>query len=104
MVGLLHVFVRLFGGTASFLELYRPIGAAATVHWVQVIPFVGAFLGYLAMFYSLVVTVRVTETAGGLPRPRALLVVTLLSGLCFFLFLVFLAVLSSFMLFRAVFS
>jgi hypothetical protein len=49
LVGLLHVFVRLFGGTASFLELYRPIGAAATVHWVQVIPFIGGFLGPFAL-------------------------------------------------------
>ena len=104
MVGLLHVFVRLFGGTASFLELYRPIGTAATVHWVQVVPFIGAFLGYLAMLYSLVVTVRVTETAGGLPRSKAFLVVTLLFGLCLFLCLVFLAVLSSLMLFRTVFT
>ena len=63
-----------------------------------------AFLGYLAMLYSLVVTVRVTETAGGLPRPKALLVVTLLFGLCLFLCLVFLAVLSSLMFFRTVFS
>jgi hypothetical protein len=57
IVGLLHVLARLFGGTASFLELYRPLGAAAPVHWVLVVPFIGSFLGFLAMLYSLVVTV-----------------------------------------------
>jgi hypothetical protein len=103
-VGLLHVLARLFGGTASFLELYRPIGAAASVHWVQVVPFVGSFLGFLAMLYSLVVTVRVVETAGGLPRSKALVVVTLLFGLCLFLCLVFLAIMGSLLLFRAVFG
>lgn len=57
IVGLLHVLARLFGGTASFLELYRPLGTAAPVHWVLVVPFIGSFLGFLAMLYSLVVTV-----------------------------------------------
>jgi hypothetical protein len=104
IVGLLHVLARLFGGTASFLELYRPLGTAAPVHWVLVVPFIGSFLGFLAMLYSLVVTVRVVETAGGLPRSRALAVVSLLFGLCLFLCLVFLAVVGSLLLFRAVFS
>jgi hypothetical protein len=104
IVGLLHVLARLFGGTASFLELYRPLGTAAPVHWVLVVPFIGSFLGFLAMLYSLVVTVRVVETTGGLPRSRALVVVSLLFGLCVFLCLVFLAVLGSLLLFRAVFG
>jgi hypothetical protein len=104
IVGLLHVLARLFGGTASYLELYRPLGAAAPIHWVLVVPFAGPFLGFLAMIYSLVVTVRVVETAGELPRPRALLVVTLLLGLCLFVGLVFLAVVGALVLFRTVFG
>lgn len=104
IVGLLHVLARLFGGTASFLELYRPIGTAAPVHWVMVVPFLGPFLGFLAMLYSLVVTVKVVETAGELPRTKALLVVTLLFGLCLFLSLVFLAIMGSLLLLRAVFG
>jgi hypothetical protein len=104
IVGLLHVLARIFGGSATFLELYRPLGTAAPLHWVLVVPFIGPFLGFLAMLYSLVVTVKVVETAGDLPRPKALAVVTLLFGLCLFLSLVFLAILGSMLLLRAVFG
>ncbi len=101
IVGLLHVLARMFGGTASFLELYRPLGTAAPVHWVLVVPFFGSFLGILAVLYSLVVTVRVVETTGGLPRSKALIIVGLLSGLCLFLCLCFLAVMGALLLLRA---
>ena len=104
LVGLLHVLARIFGGSATFLELYRPLGTAAPLHWVLVVPFIGPFLGFLAMMYSLVVTVRVVETAGDLPRSKALAVVTLLFGLCLFLSLVFLAIIGSLLLLRAVFG
>ena len=104
IVGLLHVLARIFGGTATFLELYRPLGTAAPLHWVLVVPFIGPFLGFLAMLYSFVVTVKVVETAGELPRPKALAVVTLLFGLCLFLSLVFLAIMGSLLLLRAVFG
>ncbi|MFQ5790311.1 MAG: YIP1 family protein [Acidobacteriota bacterium] len=104
IVGMLQVLARLFGGTATFLELYRPLGIAAPVHWVQVVPFVGAFLGSLAVLYSLAVSATVLETVGGLPRSKALLVVALMFGICLFLGLVFLAVVGSLLLFRSVFS
>ncbi len=104
-VGLLHVLTRLFGGHASFVELYRPLGIAATIHWVQVLPFgLGTFLGLLAALYSLLVAVFAVETVASLPRLKAILVVATLFGLSVFLGLVFLAVLGSVALFHAVFS
>ena len=100
-VGLLHILARLFGSTATFLELYRPLGVAASLHWVQVFPFIGPFLGFLAMLYSLIVTVVVVETVGGLPRSSSLVVVALLFGILVFLGLVFLAILGSLLLLNA---
>jgi hypothetical protein len=100
IVGLLHVLARLFGGTASFLELYRPLGAAAPVHWVLVVPFIGPVLGFLAALYSLVVAVVVVETAGELPRSKAMMVVALFFALTLFLYLIFFAVIGSLALVR----
>ena len=48
LVGLLSVLSRLFGSSASFLELYRPLGLAAPLHWVQAVPIIGPFLGFFA--------------------------------------------------------
>lgn len=101
-VGLLHVLARVFGSTATFLELYRPLGLAAFIHWVQVFPFIGPFLGFLAVLFSLVVAVVVVETLGGLSRYKALIVVTLLFGILVFLGLISLAILGSLLLLSAV--
>jgi hypothetical protein len=104
LVGLLNVLSRLLGGSASFLELYRPLGIAAPIHWVQAVPVIGPFVGLLALLYFAVVAALVVETSGGLPRPRAAAVVATLTGISLFLCLVFLALLGSLMLFRAIFS
>jgi hypothetical protein len=97
---LLHVLARLFGGTATFLELYRPLGAAAPVHWVLAVPFLGPVLGLLAALYSLVVAVIVVETAGELPRSKSLVVVGIFLVLTLFLYLIFFAVIGSLALLR----
>jgi len=99
-VGLLHALARLFGGTATFLELYRPLGAAAPVHWVLAVPFLGPVLGLLAALYSLVVAVIVVETAGELPRSKSLVVVGIFLVVTLFLYLIFFAVIGSLALLR----
>jgi hypothetical protein len=99
-VGLLHVLSRLFGGSATFLELYRPLGAAAPVHWVLAVPFIGPILGFLAALYCLVVAVVVVETTGELPRSKSLVVVALFFALTLFLYLIFFAVIGSLALLR----
>ncbi len=104
VVGLLHVLARLFGASVSFLELYRPLGAAAPLHWVLVVPFIGPVLGFLAALYSLVVAVIVVETAGELPRSKSLVVVAIFFGVSLFLYLIFFAVIGSLILLRGLFS
>jgi hypothetical protein len=104
IVGLLNVLSRLFGGTASFLELYRPLGIAAPIHWVQAVPMIGPFLGFFALLYFAVVSVLVLESTSELPRAKAGTIVALLVGISLFLCLAFLAMVGSFLLFRALFS
>lgn len=103
-VGLLSIIARLFGSTASFLELYRPLGVAAPLHWVQAVPLIGSFLGALALFYFAVIAGLTIETTGHLPRAKAIAVVVLLAGIVLFLVLVFLAMYGSYFLIRALFT
>ena len=104
IVGLLSVLSRLFGSTATFLELYRPLGLAAPMQWVQAVPFIGPFLGFFALIYLAVVAALTVETTGGISRAKAAAVVALLVGISLFLFLVFFAMVGSLLLFRTLFS
>jgi hypothetical protein len=104
LVGLLSVLTRIFGGSAEFLDLYRPLGVASPIFWVQAVPMLGPFLAFLALVYFAAVSVLVVEEAGGLARPKALAIVALLAGISLFLVLVFLAMVGSLLLFRALFS
>ncbi len=103
-VGLLNILSRLFGGTARFLDLYRPLGLAAPVQWVQAVPIIGPFLGFFALVYLAVIAGLTLECVGALSRPRAAAVIALLAGISLFLFLVFFAMVGSLVLFRALFS
>jgi hypothetical protein len=103
-VGLLSVLTRLFGGKGEFLDLYRPLGVAAPIFWVQAVPLLGPFLVSLALVYFAVVAVMVVERASNLPRGKSVAIVALLAGIGLFLVLVFLAMIGSMFLFRALFS
>ena len=104
VVGLLSVLSRVFGGHASFLELYRPLGLAAPIHWIQAVPILGPFLGAAALLYFAIIAGLTLECTSGLSRARAAAVVAILVGVSLFLFLVFFAMVFSVMLFRALFS
>jgi hypothetical protein len=104
LVGLLSVLSRLFGSTAEFLALYRPLGVASPIFWVQAVPLLGPFLVFLALVYFAVVAVVVVERAGSVPRAKSVAIVALLAGISLFLVLVFLAMVGSLLLFRALFS
>jgi hypothetical protein len=103
-VGLLSVLSRLLGGSGEFLDLYRPLGVAAPVFWVQAVPLLGPFLVSFALLYFAVVAVVVVERTGSLPRGKSIAIVALLAGISLFLVLVFLAFVGSMFLFRALFS
>jgi Yip1 domain len=103
-VGLLSVFSRLFGGSGEFLDLYRPLGVASPIFWVQAVPLLGPFLVSLALVYFAVVAVVVIERTGQLPRGKSIAIVALLAGISLFLVLVFLALVGSMFLFRSIFS
>jgi hypothetical protein len=103
-IGLLSVLARLFGGRSEFLEIYRPLGVAAPIFWVQAVPLLGPFLVSLALLYFAAVSVLVVERTCRVPRGKAVVVVSLLAGISLFLVLVFLALVGSMFLIRALFS
>lgn len=104
LAGLVNVVARLAGGHQSVLELYRPLGLAAPLHWVQAVPLLGPFIGVFALLYFAIVCGLTVETVSGLSRARSAAVVAVLIGLCLFLLLVFFAMLGSLLIFRALFS
>jgi len=67
IAGILHFIAGLFGGKATYGEYYRALGAGAVVLWLMVIPFVGQ----IASFWYLVVSVAVTERVQGISMGRA---------------------------------
>ena len=103
-VGLLSVLSRVLGGSSEFLDLYRPLGVASPIFWVQAVPLLGPFLVSLALVYFAVVAVLVVERTGKLPRGKAIAIVALLAGISLFLVLVFLALVGSMFLFRSIFT
>jgi hypothetical protein len=103
-IGLLSVLSRLFRGESEFLDVYRPLGVASPIFWVQAVPLLGPFLVSLALVYFAVVAVVVVERTNRVPRGKAVAIVGLLAGISLFLVLVFLAMVGSVFLFRALFS
>src|SRR3989344_308195 len=69
------VLGMIFGGRASFMELLRPFGYSAILGWVVLIPFVGPFLAFFAMIWSLVVDVVIVREVFNFSTGKAVLLV-----------------------------
>ena len=103
-VGLLNVLANCFGGTVKFLELYRPLGLAASLMWVQALPFLGPLLGIFACVYFAVVANVALESVAGLSPARAVAAISLLVGAVLFLFLFFFAIAGSVIIMKTLLS
>ncbi len=60
--GILFVSSKLFGGTAPYIELVRPIGYSAAPFALGLIP----FLGILGIIYSIIIQIRGMRVVAGL--------------------------------------
>ena len=60
--GIVFLSTKLFGGTASYIELVRPIGYSAAPFALGLIP----FLGFFGMIYSIIIQIRTARTVAGL--------------------------------------
>jgi len=84
-VGILHIFALLFGGRASYSELFRPLALAMVLNWITVIPLLGVFLGFLAGVWQIVVSVVAVENVYRLSRGKAIAVVLIPLAMLFIL-------------------
>ncbi|MBI4149943.1 YIP1 family protein [Candidatus Woesearchaeota archaeon] len=74
-VGILHLLALLFGGKATYGELYNIMAHSAILNWVLVVPFLGMPLALLAGLWRMVVAVVALETVHQLSRGKAIAVV-----------------------------
>lgn len=77
-VGMLQVFVKLFGGQTKYVELFRVLSHAAVMCWLWLlllIPYVGDILNWAVLIWGIVVSIVAVETINGMSRIRAMLAV-----------------------------
>ena len=74
---------KLFGGTADYLPLLRPIGYAAAPYALGIVPVIGALAGAV---YSAVIQVKTHREVNGLSQGAAIAVVVIPLGILLILF------------------
>jgi len=95
--GISFVVGKLFGGTASYIALTRPIGYSAAPFALGIIPGIGALAGTI---YSAIIQVKLHQEVNGLSQGAAVAVV-LIPLVILFGLLILLAVVASVALFGA---
>lgn len=74
--GILHLSARLFGGQASFEELFRPFAFLFVIQWVLIpaslIPFFSIVVGFASFFYLIAINVVIIKTVHGFSTGRAI--------------------------------
>jgi hypothetical protein len=74
--GIVHLVAAvLFGGKGEFKQFFSPIGCAAFITWIGIIPFIGTFFAVLAWLWLLVPSVVAVEKVYGLDRGKAIVCV-----------------------------
>jgi hypothetical protein len=77
LIGIVHVFARMMGGKAQFLELYRAQGLSHLVGWGAAVPLLGAIISpFLGIFYA-VLMVNNVKTVHRMPLTHAIAVAVL---------------------------
>jgi hypothetical protein len=72
--GIVHVVAAiLFGGKGEFKQFFSPIGCAAFITWIAIIPIIGPLFGWLAGLWLLVPSVLAVERIYGLDRGKAII-------------------------------
>jgi len=83
--GILHVIALLFGGKASYMNLFKPVGLAAVLGWIAVIPFIGPFLSMLVSLWAIVVYVIIVKSVYDFSTGKAVAVVLIPLAIIFVL-------------------
>ncbi len=93
--GITFLLGKMFGGTADYISLLRPVGYSAAPYSLGIVPFIGPLVGVV---YSAAIQVKAHQEVNGLSQGAALAVVliplAILIGLTFILALLGLALLA----------
>jgi hypothetical protein len=91
-VAIVHLMATLvFKGEGEFLELFRPLGLAHVLTWVNVIWILNVILGPLAGLWMLVVAVVCVERTYKLDRGKAIAAVAIPVAVLFLIVMMFVA-------------
>jgi hypothetical protein len=77
-VGILQVFVRMFGGRTNYVYLFRVLSHAAVMTWLWLlvfIPIIGDILNWAVLIWGIVVSIVAVETINHMKRAKAVLAV-----------------------------
>ena len=88
-VGILHILAKLFGGKASFMDLYRPLGVGSVLSWLSFIPILGQIIG----LWTIVIEIIVLKEVHKLSTLKSVIIVLLPLIVIFTLFLILAATL-----------
>ncbi|HSJ27118.1 MAG TPA: YIP1 family protein [Acidimicrobiia bacterium] len=88
--GISFLLGKMFGGTASYIALLRPIGYAAAPYALAIVPIIGQLAGAV---YSAVIQVKAHQQVNGLSQGAAIAVVVIPLALLF-IFAILLAILA----------
>jgi len=77
-VGILHVIALLFGGSASYMELFRSSAVASVLGWaniLSIIPIIGYLVAVALSVWGMIVNVVIVKHVHQLSKAKAIVVV-----------------------------
>ena len=72
---IIHGLARIFGGKATYSELFRVLSLTSVVFWITIIPQVGGFIAFLAMLWGIVVGIISVSNVYNLSTGKAVAVI-----------------------------
>lgn len=73
-IGLFHLFARVVGGKATFIEYYRATALGSIITWTQIVP----VLGMIVSLWSIPVNIMILESVHKLRRLEAVAIISLM--------------------------
>lgn len=73
-VGLLQIFVKLFGGATAYVEMFRVLSMATVICWLWIlipVPYLGTILNWAVLIWGTVIAITAVEAVTGMTRGRA---------------------------------
>ncbi|MBI5391910.1 YIP1 family protein [Candidatus Woesearchaeota archaeon] len=76
-VGIYHILAKLFGGSGTYMQLFRVVSVTSFLNWIAVIPILGSILSAFTSIWSLVVAVVAVREVHKLSTGKAVAVIVI---------------------------